>query len=42
MVLVKNDRSGTPLGLPDESEWYSVGAERRLRTSREIMTAVIS
>ena len=27
---------------PEGPEWYSVDTERRLRTSREIMTAVIS
>ena len=43
MVLVKNDWFGMPLCMPDGPEsWYSVCTERKLRTNREIMTAVIS
>jgi len=42
MVLVKNDWSGMSLCMPGECEWCSVDTERRLRTSREIITAVIS
>ena len=45
MDLVKNDSSGMTLCLLTglvEPGWYSANTERRLRTSREIMTEVIS